>query len=391
MSRTWWRLGAVATVALAASGCIRFNVEYLSSDALLGRNNDTPGSQDARDHIIDVLTGVGAQGAVVGPGGVRSFLQPFDVTLSNGNRAVGTNILGVIPGTTTPDEYVIVGAHYDHVVHCGIDPADTICNGATDNATGVAAVLEIAERISANPVERSVVFALWDAEEDGLVGSAQYVQHPVVPLADTVAYVNYDIAGANLRPSLRDTHFAIAAETGGAVLTDIVAAATDVGPADTVLLSSIFGQFRSDYASFVNVGVPTVFFSDSTGPCYHTPEDELGVVDFPKLRSEVAMGHEVTTALANADVAPTFAAGAPLITFADVVAIEGVTSRALVDSHLLDPTQQAQLASAHAVLLGVVQDGAANFTNADWGPVFNAVLTLVDLLTNGECDGYLTP
>jgi hypothetical protein len=236
-----------------------------------------------------------------------------------------------------------------------------------------------------------VVFALWDAEEDGLVGSAQYAQHPVVPLADTVGYVNYDIAGANLRPSLRDTSFAIGAETGGAVLTDIVTAAADVGPTDTLLLSSVFGQFRSDYASFVSAGVPTVFLSDSTGPCYHTPDDEVGVVDFPKLRREIAMGHQVTTELANADVAPTFVAGAPLVVFADVVAVEATTARALEDGHLLDPTERARLAAAHAVLVGVVEDGPANFTDADWSPVFDAVLTLVDLLTTGDCDGYLTP
>lgn len=393
MRRAGWRVWMVATVLAVAPACLRADVEYLSSDALGGRDNGTVGSQLARDHIVSVLERAGAGGLVAGPGGSTTFLQPFAFDVGDGELVRGTNVLGVIPGTTRPDEYVIVGAHYDHHTDCGVGspPGDVICNGATDNATGVAAVLAIAGHIGSHPASRSVVFALWDAEEDGLVGSRHYVQQPAVPLADTVAYVNYDIAGANLRPSLRDSTFVIGAETGGAVLTDIAEAATQVGPSDAVLISSIFGQYRSDYASFTGAGVPTVFFSDSTGPCYHTPDDELAVVDFPKLQREIAMGREVTSDLANAVVRPTFATGLPLVTYEDVVALEATTARALDDFARADDHQKDLLAEAHAVLLGVVDDGPSAFTSSDWSPVFSAVLTLVDLLTSGECDGFLTP
>ena len=101
----------------------------------------------------------------------------------------GTNVVAVIPGTDLADEYVVVGAHYDHLGNsCRVppgSPTDTICNGATDNATGVAAVLPIARSIAAQPTKprRSVVLALWDSEEDGLLGSLFYVQNPLVPLA----------------------------------------------------------------------------------------------------------------------------------------------------------------------------------------------------------------
>ena len=131
--------------------------------------------------------------------GDAAFLQPFDR---------GTNILAIIPGRELPDEYVIVGAHYDHTgSSCRTaDPTNTICNGATDNATGVAAVLAVGERLALVPggPRRSVVLALWDAEEDGLRGSRAYVDAPLVPLEQTVAYVNLDIQGANLLPSLRE-------------------------------------------------------------------------------------------------------------------------------------------------------------------------------------------
>jgi hypothetical protein len=113
------------------------------------------------------------------------------------------------------------------------------------------------------------------------------------------------------------------------------------------------------------------------------------VVDFPKLRREVAMGQQVTTALADTDVSRAFVPGAPLITFADVVAVEATTARALTDIGLLGPTEQAQLEAAHEVLAELVAAGAAAFAPDDWAPAFGAVLTLVDLLTSGLCDGYL--
>ena len=86
----------------------------------------------------------------------------------------GTNLLGLIPGHDLADQYVIVGAP-----------------------------------------RRSVIIALWDAEEDGLLGSAAFVANPVVPPAQTVAYVNFDIQGTNISPSLRDLTVLIGAETGG--------------------------------------------------------------------------------------------------------------------------------------------------------------------------------
>src|SRR5207253_4202264 len=121
--------------------------------------------------------------------------------------------------------------HYDHLdtrsnadgaCSTGRPPGGAVCHGATDNAAGVAAVVAIgrALRRLPTPPRRSVVLALWDAEEDGLVGSIYYVNHPAVPLASTVAYVNFDIQGANLLPSLRGTSFAVSAETGGSVLQD---------------------------------------------------------------------------------------------------------------------------------------------------------------------------
>ena len=148
-----------------------------------------------------------------------------------------------------------------------------MCNGATDNASGVAVVLAVGRAIRKlpTPPRRSVVLALWDAEEDGLLGSRYYVEHPLVPLAATRTYVNLDIQGSDLLPSLGRSTFAVSPETGGSALQAFVADADaaedglDVRP-----LSYAFGQGRSDYANFVAHAVPTVFLGDATNGCYHT-------------------------------------------------------------------------------------------------------------------------
>ena len=151
-----------------------------------------------------------AQPLVDGATGPDAYRQAFDA---------GTNVVGVIPGTDLAAEYVILGAHYDHLgSNCTLSrPGDTICNGATDNATGVAAALAIGRSIAGQPEppRRSVVIGLWDAEEDGLLGSAAYVSDPLVPLDQTIAYLNFDIQGTNISPSLRNVTVLVGAETGG--------------------------------------------------------------------------------------------------------------------------------------------------------------------------------
>src|SRR5215208_330250 len=249
-----------ALVALAAcaliAGCAAVDVRRLAGDDTAGRNNNTPGSTTARQYLLDQIE------PITDPVG-GSYTHAINL---------GTNVVGVIPGTELPNKYVIVGAHYDHLgSSCTSKEAgDTICNGATDNATGVAAVLAIARAVARNPTRRSVIVAFWDRVEDGLLGSQAYTQSPLVPLADTVGYVNFDIQGANLLPALRTTTFAVGAESGGTRLQDIVEAGAGGQSLDTHLFSAIFGQGRSDYANFLNVDVPSVFFTDSTGRCYHT-------------------------------------------------------------------------------------------------------------------------
>ena len=383
MARLW--IVAVALCA-ALSGCAQYDIGQLAGDDTNGRNNGTPGSALARQFLIDQLKPI-STGLNTGATGDAAYTQ----TLPG-----GTNVVAVIPGSELPNKYVVVGAHYDHLGNsCQSKSAgDTICNGATDNAAGVAAVLAIARSIADQPTKprRSVVLALWDMEEDGLVGSRYYADHPLVPLADTVGYVNFDIQGANLLPSLRNTSFAVAAESGGDRFEQIVRSAINAGTLDTDLLSAIFGQNRSDYVSFLAKQIPSVFFTDATGPCYHTNEDEIGVVDFGKLNQQIGIALRVTRDLANTDSPPAFAPNTPLATYADAVVLQRAAELIWRDRARYSAQDQDTLANIRADLTRIVLDGRAAFGSDDVSTLLgHAATVVISILPKGDCDGILTP
>lgn len=384
-AQRWTRVAALVGFATLLSGCSFFDLLHLASDETQGRDNGTPGSALARQYLIDQLKPI-ADGANPAGTGDAAYTQTF---------TNGTNVVALIPGTDLADEYVLVGAHYDHLgTGCRTaDPQDTICNGATDNAAGAAAVLSIARSIAHQPTppRRSIVLALWDREEDGLLGSRFYAQNPLLPIAKTVAYVNFDIQGANVRPSLRNTTFAIASETGGSRLQSTVRSAINEHTLDAVMFSSIFGQGRSDYVSLIGVGVPSVFFSDATGPCYHTAQDSIGVVDFAKLEQQIAIALDVTRDLANTSTPPQFTPGTPLATYDDALGLARVGNRLWNDRDLLSAEDRAVIADGRADVKAIIDRGRAAFNSNDVGTLLGAAAAAVNVLTHGVCDGFLAP
>ena len=377
---------AIVLVAVALlSSCLRIDVAELASDEFDGRNNNTVGSVRAQDFLLGYMTDWldGANGAATG---IDAYKQPFDA---------GTNLVGVLPGTDLADEYVLIGAHYDgRGQNCrDVRPGDVICNGATDNAAGVAAVLQVARAFAfaPEPPRRSIIFAFWDREEDGLVGSRYYAQNPLLPIAQTVAYVNLDIQGANLRPSLRNFSFAIGAETGGTRLQQLVDAAIAPGTLDTRDVSVIFGQGRSDHVSLIAAGVPSVFFSDATGPCYHTDADDIDIVDFDKLGQQTQIVQRLMRELASTDVLPVFSSSNPLATFADAVVLTDAIDLLQADLDMFTPAQAAQLTAFRDELHAIVDAGPAAFDSAEIGRLLSIAVTAVGYFTTGACDGYLAP
>lgn len=377
------RAGLVALVAAAGllTGCLPGDVVALTDDALDGRNNGSPGAATVRSYLVDQLRPI-ARGANTAASGDAAYLQTF---------ATGTNVVAVVPGTDLADRYVVVGAHYDGLGACASsDPNDDICNGATDNATGVAIVLRVARELAERPGRRSVVIALWDGEEDGLLGSRHFTANPLVPLANVEAYVNYDIQGANLLPNLRTSTFALGAETGGPAFVSAVSRARgDQVALQTSMLSSIFGQGRSDHVPFLTAQIPSIFYSDSTGPCYHTAQDDGSIVDYDKLRNQATMATTLVRDLASTSTPPDFVPGLPLATYDDAVALRTVVDRAWVDRDRFSDTDEARVAVARTNIHRIVTEGRAAFDNTDLSTMLNDAVAVVAVLTHGPCDGFL--
>jgi hypothetical protein len=355
-------------------------VTTLASDEFSGRNDGTEGWQLAQDFLVEQL---------------GDFAEPaFPDQAGNGYVQAGAsaNVVGIVRGSELPDEYVVVGAHYDHLGDGDCEtsePADTICNGATDNAAGVAAAIAVARHLAVTGSARSIVIALWDREEDGLLGSADFIAAPPVALDQIVAYINFDNMGSNPLPSLRSTTVLVGAESGSQVLVEMSQRAIEASSLTTVMLSRIFGQDRSDHANFINAGIPAVFFTDATNGCYHTAQDDADKVDFAKLEQEATAGLSLAAELAASPVVPQHIADTPLATYEDAVAMLALTLVAHEDFALVSADTQDLLVGYIADLQQIVAEGAAQFDDADVGVVLTGAAGLVSGLTTTECDGYL--
>lgn len=372
----------------------RQDVEILAADAMGGRDNDTPGSTEAREYIIDELQKIGVVGLQHEEAPLKAreaFMQQFPS---------GTNILGLIEGSDLSSEHIILSAHYDHVSTCKSVPnADSdICNGAQDNAVAVALVLGVARAIvnASTPPRRSIVLAFWDREEDfewgsngleRLLGSKYYVENPLVPLADTKAVLNWDTIGLNLLPSLRNFHLAMGAETGGFVLQSALAdAIQNEVDLDVRKLSTALGLERSDHAHFVDNKVPSIFFSDGTAGCYHSTGDEIKMVDFEKLEKEARIGLKLAYTLAQTVTPPAWKTEAPL-TFADVVTIHDMVGLAAsddIDRFLVK--DRKELLDLRDLLGNIVAKGKVEVIDA----ISFALLvpSFLVMLEETDCDGH---
>lgn len=247
----------------------------------------------------------------------------LDVELST-RRFEGTNVIGRLTGATQPDEAIVYTAHHDHLgknedlIAAG---EDGIYNGAVDNASGVAMLLTLAEAFAtAERPARTVLFMTLTAEESGLLGSAHYAEHPVVPLARTIANVNVD--SGNLSGQTEDI-VGIGAERSemlGLLREAAAAEGMTVTPDNQPNQGSFF---RSDQLAFARGGVPAVFVktghhfvgrpegyadevaNDYRANRYHQPGDELtGGEAFGGLVQQTRVAFRLGWRLADSDLRP---------------------------------------------------------------------------------------
>lgn len=275
-------------------------VEFLADDHLQGREAGQPGARIAARYLASELKEAGIR-----PLSGESYYQPFEACAverqqkgrwqvhpdSVARLKQGThrclklaNVLGWIPGRQT-DEYVIIGAHYDHL---GTDPTlsgDAIYNGADDNASGVSAALQIARAFAVTGQKplRNVVFAFWDGEEKGLLGSKHFVQS--CPFAEQIkGYLNFDMIGRNNKPEQprHVVYFYTAAHPAfGQWLKD------DIQRYDLKLEPDYRAWDRpvggSDNASFALRDIPIIWYHTDGHADYHQPSDHADRLNWEKL------------------------------------------------------------------------------------------------------------
>ncbi|WP_051282816.1 M28 family metallopeptidase [Silanimonas lenta] len=183
----------------------------------------------------------------------------LSLTLESSTRSgTSQNVVAVLPGSTRPDEAIVYLAHWDHLGRNFSGLGDRIFNGAVDNATGVAGVLEIAELFTTlkTPPERSVVFLFVTLEESGLLGSKYYAAHPLVPLEKTVAAINLDAMSV-----IGPTRDLVVIGLGNSELDDL--ARRFAKTQGRVLVEESAPQngyfFRSDHFNFAKAGVPALY------------------------------------------------------------------------------------------------------------------------------------
>ncbi|MEP6199886.1 MAG: M28 family metallopeptidase, partial [Marinomonas sp.] len=238
------------------------------------------------------------------------------------------NVIGILPGSEKPDEYIIHTAHWDHLGTCNppADDGDDICNGAVDNATGTAALVALAEaHAKAGAPKRSLVFLAVTAEESGLLGAYYYADNPVFPLEQTVGGINMDaflIAG----PAKDVT----VVGPGKSQLDDFLTAALDKdGRVVTPNPSPEAGYYyRSDHFAFAKKGVPMLYIDggedlieggreagkevadDYRENRYHGPKDEFDDSwDWSGVMADLQLFYRVGRSLADSQSWPNWVPG----------------------------------------------------------------------------------
>jgi hypothetical protein len=263
--------GREAAVHLPALDSARLldDLSVLAADSMEGRRIGAPGGVRARGYLTRALTRIGLSPAT------DRFELPFTASARGGAMLNGVNLAAVVRGTTQPGRYIVVSAHYDHL---GIGRAingDSVYNGADDNASGTAGVLAIARWFKAHPPENSILFALFDGEEAGDVGSRAFVEHPPVPLDRIFANVNLDMVSRNERGQLY-----AAGGTPNPVMRPLLERLAK-GASVTLLLGHDTGSGQdnwtdqSDQSAFQARRIPWVYFGVEDHPDYHRPSDDV--------------------------------------------------------------------------------------------------------------------
>ena len=243
---------------------IRHDVEVLSSDSLQGRYYGTPESRKAQNYIINSFVN----------SGLTTLRQNFEV---NGRKSA--NIAALIKSSEPSNEYIVVGAHYDHLGTKLKNGKEEIYHGADDNASGTAMLLEIARLFSQNAtsIKRNVILVAFDAEEVGLCGSEYFASDPLFAqnASQIKLMLNLDMVGWLKEGELN---------VSGVGMLKNWEELFEKANTNALKLSvksldkSVFTD--SDFTSFAKRQIPSISFTTGTKSPYHKPEDTADKIDY---------------------------------------------------------------------------------------------------------------
>jgi Zn-dependent M28 family amino/carboxypeptidase len=276
------------------------DIKFLSDDRLSGRMTGSPGADSAAAYLARRFQQVGLQPAA--GGWFQTFAVAKEAPVVQQVRLAGLqgkNVIGLLPGRdpVLRNQTVIVGAHYDHLglgEFGSLDPDSTgrVHNGADDNASGTAMLIQIAARLQASPPARTVVFIGFSGEELGLLGSSYYVHQPIYPLASTIAMINLDMVG-RLRNKRLIVYGSRTAKEFPALLDslnwyagfDLKARGDGYGP--------------SDQSSFYAAGRPVLHIFTDLHEDYHRTTDDWEKINLDGFKRVTDFTVGLVTALAN--------------------------------------------------------------------------------------------
>lgn len=262
---------------------IKTHITFLASDSLKGRQAGSADEAIAANYIADHFRDYGLEPA----GDSKTFFQEFTINtavLTNphasedaeGEKLLSKNIAGLLQGTADSDEFIVIGAHYDHLGYGEFGSLSstgepTIHNGADDNASGTAGVLELAQYFSVNRPQKDILFLAFSGEEMGLLGSAHYVDNPTVDLENALAMINMDMIGR-----MTDKKLMIFGMGTADDWEDIVTIANT----DSLKLNLVQdGTGASDHTSFYYKEIPVLHYFTDTHADYHRPSDDTEYIN----------------------------------------------------------------------------------------------------------------
>jgi aminopeptidase YwaD len=270
----------VKTTSAITAHDVNERESILASDSLEGRRTGTPGADKAARYIAAEFKRIGLTAfnpLIADIPYHPNYYQPFDFSehaldTTKHGKTNGMNIVGFLKGSdpTLDSEYVIIGAHYDHLGYGGpfaLDTVHAIHYGADDNASGVCALLEIAENMAKMPrPKRSILFISFSGEEEGLFGSDYFTNHPMAPLANVQAMINMDMVGRMNDSTL------IVQGLGTSPAFRLMIDSLNI-PAQFHLRYFQTGTGPSDHAKFYDKNLPVLFFFTGFHEDYHKATD----------------------------------------------------------------------------------------------------------------------